>query len=131
MVYSFLDTRCGGCVRGVDLDRDERADTQCHCGAAYRRTPPAFDEGANARPLPCRVVVCRRGLLVACACRISGELRSQLAAADVIGPTGPGVTAGEFDELIDAFGAGVTYVNVHTSKYPGWEIRAQLVNGNH
>jgi CHRD domain len=68
---------------------------------------------------------------VACACRISGELRSQLAAVDVIGPTGPGVTAGEFDELIDAFAAGVTYVNVHTTKYPGGEIRAQLVNGNH
>jgi hypothetical protein len=49
----------------------------------------------------------------------------------VIGPTGQGVTAGEFDELIDAFAAGVTYVNVHTTKYPGGEIRAQLVNGNH
>jgi len=58
---------------------------------------------------------------------ISGVLRP----ADVIGPTGQGVTAGEFDELIDAFAAGVTYVNVHTTKYPGGEIRAQLVNGNH
>ena len=58
---------------------------------------------------------------------ISGVLRP----ADVIGPTGQGVTAREFDELIDAFAAGVTYVNVHTTKYPGGEIRAQLVNGNH
>ena len=47
---------------------------------------------------------------------------------DVIGPTGQGVSAGEFGELIAAFRAGVTYVNVHSTKYPVGEIRAQLVH---
>ena len=35
----------------------------------------------------------------------------------------------QFDELVRAIRAGVTYVNVHSSLYPGGEIRAQL--GDH
>jgi CHRD domain len=46
--------------------------------------------------------------------------------ADVIGPTGQGISAGEFAELVDAIRHGVTYANVHSTKYPGGEIRAQL-----
>jgi len=46
--------------------------------------------------------------------------------ADVIGPAGQGIGPGEFDELMDALQAGVTYVNVHSAKYPGGEIRAQI-----
>lgn len=53
---------------------------------------------------------------------ITGVLRP----ADVIGPAGQGILAGEFAELIDAIKNGTTYVNVHTSKYQGGEIRAQL-----
>ena len=46
--------------------------------------------------------------------------------ADVIGPTNQGIGPGEFDELVNALKAGVTYVNVHSTKYPGGEIRSQL-----
>ena len=53
---------------------------------------------------------------------ISGTLRP----ADVIGPAGQGVTAGQWDELVAALESGVTYVNVHSTLYPGGEIRAQL-----
>jgi hypothetical protein len=49
-----------------------------------------------------------------------------LTPADVIGPAGQGVAAGQFDEVVAAFRAGKTYVNVHSSLYPGGEIRAQL-----
>jgi len=52
-------------------------------------------------------------------------------AADVIGPTAQGIAAGEFAELLAAIRAGVAYVNVHSSKYPGGEIRAQLPNDGH
>lgn len=47
-------------------------------------------------------------------------------ATDVIGPAGQGIDPGEFGELVDAVRAGVTYANVHSTKYPGGEIRAQL-----
>ena len=49
-----------------------------------------------------------------------------LTPADVIGPAAQGITAGQFAELVDAIRAGATYVNVHSSLYPGGEIRAQL-----
>ena len=49
-----------------------------------------------------------------------------IVPADVIGPAAQGITAGQFDELVRAIRAGVTYVNVHSSLYPGGEIRAQL-----
>lgn len=53
---------------------------------------------------------------------ISGTIR----AADVIGPTAQGITTGQFDELVKAIRAGATYANVHSTLYPGGEIRGQL-----
>lgn len=47
-------------------------------------------------------------------------------AAQVVGPTGQGIAAGEFDEVLRAIRAGVTYANVHSSMFGGGEIRAQL-----
>jgi hypothetical protein len=40
-----------------------------------------------------------------------------------------GISAGELDELIQAIRAGATYVNVHTTRWPGGEIRSQI-DGN-
>jgi hypothetical protein len=55
-----------------------------------------------------------------------GAVTGSLDAADVVGPAGQGIAPGEFAELIGAIRAGVTYANVHTDKYQGGEIRAQL-----
>ena len=48
----------------------------------------------------------------------------------MIGPAGQGIDPGEFDELVDAIRAGATYANVHTEKYLGGEVRAQLERGH-
>ena len=47
-------------------------------------------------------------------------------ALNVIGPAGQGIAAGEFREVIAAIRAGAAYVNVHSTRYPGGEIRAQF-----
>ena len=56
----------------------------------------------------------------------SGTVTGTLHAADVIGPAAQGIAAGEFGELVRAIRAGATYANVHSEKYTGGEIRAQL-----
>jgi hypothetical protein len=60
------------------------------------------------------------------ACPQSGTVEGTITAADVIGPTGQGIELGAFDELVQAMRAGVTYANVHSSKWPGGEIRGQI-----
>jgi len=54
-----------------------------------------------------------------------------ITPANVIGPVGQGITAGQFDELVAAMRADSTYVNVHSSLSPGGEIRAQLDDPSH
>jgi hypothetical protein len=61
----------------------------------------------------------------------SNPLTGVATAADVIGPAAQGIAPGEFAELLAAIRAGVAYVNVHSTKYPGGEIRAQFPRGDH
>jgi hypothetical protein len=54
-----------------------------------------------------------------------------LTPANIVGPNDQGIaptsdTANEFAELVRAIRSGVTYANVHSSKFRGGEIRGQL-----
>jgi hypothetical protein len=60
------------------------------------------------------------------ACPPSGTVEGVITAADIIGPTAQGIEPGAFQELIAAMQAGVTYANVHSTKWPGGEIRGQI-----
>lgn len=53
---------------------------------------------------------------------ITGTIRP----ADVIGPVNQSLTAGQFDDFVKAIRNGTTYVNVHSSLFPGGEIRGQI-----
>jgi hypothetical protein len=59
-----------------------------------------------------------------------GTVTGELGRNDVVGPAGQGISAGEFDELVDAIRAGVTYANVHSMTRGGGEIRAQLADSS-
>ena len=59
--------------------------------------------------------------------RARARSRARSSATDVVGPAaGQGIEPGEFEELLDAIRAGVTYANVHSVARPAGEIRAQL-----
>ena len=60
------------------------------------------------------------------ACPQSGTVTGTIVPADVVGPAAQGIAPGEFDELVRAIRAGVTYANVHSEKFPGGEIRGQI-----
>ena len=53
---------------------------------------------------------------------ITGTIRP----ADVVGPADQGIEPMQFDELVRAIRAGVTYVNVHSETFPNGELRGQL-----
>ena len=58
---------------------------------------------------------------------VSGTIEPE----DVIGPAAQGIEPAAFGELVAAIRAGVTYANVHSTKYQAGEIRAQLERGRH
>jgi CHRD domain len=54
-----------------------------------------------------------------------------LTAANVVGPALQGIdptssTANEFDAIIDLLRDGLTYANLHTTRFPAGEIRGQV-----
>ena len=55
-----------------------------------------------------------------------GRATATLREANIVGPGGQGIAAGELAELVSAIRAGVAYVNVHSSTFPGGEIRGQF-----
>lgn len=59
----------------------------------------------------------------------SGTVSGTIHAADVVGPTGQGIAPGEYAELAAAIRSGMTYANVHSTKFPGGEIRGQIGGG--
>ena len=59
-------------------------------------------------------------------CPADGTVKRTVTAADIIGPTGQGIEPGSFAELAAALRSGAAYANVHSTKWPGGEIRAQI-----
>ncbi|HEU5065623.1 MAG TPA: CHRD domain-containing protein [Gaiellaceae bacterium] len=58
-----------------------------------------------------------------------GTIEGDIVASDVVGPSGQGIAAGEFDELVTAMRKGYTYANVHTTLNPAGLLRGQIHRG--
>jgi CHRD domain len=55
-----------------------------------------------------------------------GTVSGTIRPADVIGPTGQSLAAGDFEAFVDAVRADSTYVNIHTVNFGGGEIRGHI-----
>jgi len=68
------------------------------------------------------------GVPVPPACPLGGgTVSGTLTRADFVGPSAQGVTANEFSEVLAALRAEAAYANVHTTRFPGGEIRGQIL----
>lgn len=56
----------------------------------------------------------------------AGTVTGTLVAADVQSLTAQGIDAGAFAEVLAAIRANITYVNVHSAKFPNGEIRGDV-----
>lgn len=59
------------------------------------------------------------------------SITGMLTAANIVGPVPQGIeattgTVNEFEELVDLLRQELAYVNVHSQRFPGGEIRGQL-----
>jgi CHRD domain len=97
-------------------------------------TAAHFHLGQRATSGGVSAFLCSGGDKPPCPAR-EGRVEGVVDANDVIGPAGQGIAATELTELIRALRAGAVYANVHTTKYPGGEIRGQIGhkgdNGKH
>lgn len=59
-------------------------------------------------------------------CVQSGTITGLLTQVNVVGPAEQGIAPAQFAEIVAAIRAGVAYVNVHSSVFPGGEIRGQF-----
>jgi hypothetical protein len=55
-----------------------------------------------------------------------GTVSGTIHSADVIGPSGQGISPGDFDGLEDALTSNTAYVNIHTTTHPPGEIRGEI-----
>ena len=61
---------------------------------------------------------------------VAGTVTDVITPAEVVGPALQGIEPGSMPELIRAIRAGATYVNVHSTRFPNGEIRAQIADQN-
>ena len=72
------------------------------------------------------VFFCGGGGKPACPAAKSGTVTGTIVAADVVGPAGQGIKAGDFPAVLRAIRGGAAYANMHTAAFPNGEIRGQI-----
>jgi hypothetical protein len=76
------------------------------------------------------IFLCGGGNQPACPAATSGAITGTITAANVTGPTAQGIDAGDLASALEAVREGAAYANMHTTKFPGGEIRGQVHRGD-
>src|SRR5262249_53492262 len=72
------------------------------------------------------IFLCVGGNQPVCPSATSGTITGTITAANVTGPTNQGIDAGDLPSAFEAVRDGNSYANMHTTKFPGGEIRGQV-----
>ena len=72
------------------------------------------------------IFLCGGGGQPACPASTSGTVDGTITAANVTGPVAQGIEAGDLTEALQVIFKGVGYVNVHSTRFPGGEIRGPV-----
>jgi hypothetical protein len=75
------------------------------------------------------IYLCGGGNQPACPATTSGNITGTITAANVTGPTGQGIAVGDLDSALEAVRDGLSYANMHTTMFPGGEIRGNVQRG--
>jgi hypothetical protein len=75
------------------------------------------------------VFFCGGGGKPACPASTSGTVTGTITAADIVGPAAQGIPAapaGQFADVVRAIRTGNSYANMHSTNFPGGEIRGPV-----
>src|SRR6266852_2486222 len=72
------------------------------------------------------IFICGGDSQPVCPAATSGTITGTFGAANVVGPTGQGIAAGDFASALEAIQDGLAYINVHTATFPAGEARGQV-----
>lgn len=75
------------------------------------------------------IFLCGGGNQPACPATTSGTINGVITAANVTGPTSQGIDPGDLNSALEEVRNRNAYANMHTTKFPGGEIRGQVVRG--
>ena len=75
------------------------------------------------------IFLCGGGNQPACPATTSGNITGTITAANVTGPSTQGITAGDLTSALEAVRDGLSYANMHTTMFPGGEIRGNVQRG--
>ena len=75
------------------------------------------------------IFLCGGGNQPACPSATSGSITGTITAANVTGPTAQGISPADLDSALEAVRNDSSYANMHTTNFPGGEIRGQVRRG--
>ena len=76
------------------------------------------------------IFLCGGGNQPACPAATSGTITGTITAANVTGPTGQGINPGDLNSALEAVRSDLSYANMHTTMFPGGEIRGNVQRGS-